>query len=314
MAENIARKVSVLHSVDVWSVSIIHPRTIPKTTSGKIQRRYCRTKFHEGTLNELYRGMFGSGIKQIPSYWGNEELMQQMVTKKDSLETDDTTLTISCTAEQMKYAIENKDATHRHVYLGVVLQNLIESHFGKYIDIDLPFFEAGFTSLMLVRLTKVLEDFLNQKIEISFVFDHPTISDIANWIDQCWTIKSEDEKSVCIQNRYQIIRNMSAQIDLHLAVEPIAIIGTSCRFPGNSYSPDQLWAMIIEKGSGITEIPRERWSKRDSEIEPIKFGGFIHDLADFDNEFFKISDIEASRMDPQQRLFLEVGNNNLKIK
>jgi acyl-coenzyme A synthetase/AMP-(fatty) acid ligase len=32
------------------AVVLIQPRSIPKTSSGKVQRGVCRTRFHEGTL------------------------------------------------------------------------------------------------------------------------------------------------------------------------------------------------------------------------------------------------------------------------
>ena len=32
------------------AVVLIQPRTIPKTSSGKVQRGVCRTRFHDGTL------------------------------------------------------------------------------------------------------------------------------------------------------------------------------------------------------------------------------------------------------------------------
>ena len=44
--------------------------------------------------------------------------------------------------------------------------------------------------------------------------------------------------------------------------EPIAIIGMSGRFPQAS-SVDELWALLAQGKSGISEIPRSRWDWRD---------------------------------------------------
>ena len=50
----IRRAVTEEHEVDVHAVLLIRPASIPKTSSGKIQRRGCRTAFLEGTLSVLH--------------------------------------------------------------------------------------------------------------------------------------------------------------------------------------------------------------------------------------------------------------------
>jgi hypothetical protein len=47
------------------------------------------------------------------------------------------------------------------------------------------------------------------------------------------------------------------QIDPNM---PIAIIGMSCRFPGDATSPERLWKMCSEGRSAWSAIPRERWA------------------------------------------------------
>ncbi|MBX7165974.1 MAG: fatty acyl-AMP ligase [Pirellulales bacterium] len=49
----IRRVVSEEHQMRAWAVVLIEPGTIPKTSSGKIQRNACRRQFSEGTL-KLY--------------------------------------------------------------------------------------------------------------------------------------------------------------------------------------------------------------------------------------------------------------------
>jgi iturin family lipopeptide synthetase A len=93
----------------------------------------------------------------------------------------------------------------------------------------------------------------------------------------------------------------------------IAVIGISCRFPGaNNYQ--QFWQNIEQGINSITEIPSERWevekfyAANPQERKSIsKWGGFIEDIDKFDAQFFGISSREAKRMDPQQRLMLELS-------
>lgn len=41
--------------------------------------------------------------------------------------------------------------------------------------------------------------------------------------------------------------------------EPIAIIGTSCRFPGGASSPSKLWELLVEPKDVVKKIPGSRF-------------------------------------------------------
>ena len=43
------------------------------------------------------------------------------------------------------------------------------------------------------------------------------------------------------------------------AVEPIAVTGIGCRFPGGANDPDSFWRLLIEGRDAISEVPPERW-------------------------------------------------------
>ncbi len=97
--------------------------------------------------------------------------------------------------------------------------------------------------------------------------------------------------------------------------EALAIIGIGCRFPGEVNSPKEFWELLIGKKDAIQTIPSDRWDAdslyandfgRAGKIN-VKRGGFIKDIDKFDAGFFGISPLEASRMDPQQRMLLEVS-------
>ena len=93
----------------------------------------------------------------------------------------------------------------------------------------------------------------------------------------------------------------------------IAVIGMACRFPG-ARNYDEYWTNLVNGVNSITEIPAERWTVEDyystdpehPNTSVSKWGGFIDDVDKFDAAFFNISPREAKRMDPQQRLMLEL--------
>ncbi|MBE8987608.1 type I polyketide synthase [Nostoc sp. LEGE 12450] len=97
-------------------------------------------------------------------------------------------------------------------------------------------------------------------------------------------------------------------------MEPIAIIGIGCRFPG-AKDPEAFWQLLRNGVDAITEIPKNRWNLNEyydpnPEIPGktnSRCGGFLQQVDQFDPHFFGISPREAMSMDPQQRLLLEVA-------
>ncbi len=97
-------------------------------------------------------------------------------------------------------------------------------------------------------------------------------------------------------------------------MESIAVIGIGCRFPAAS-GIEQFWQLLKDGVDAISEVPKTRWNV-EALYDPdhtragkmsTRFGGFVDGIDLFDPEFFRISPREASRMDPQQRILMEVA-------
>lgn len=104
-----------------------------------------------------------------------------------------------------------------------------------------------------------------------------------------------------------------------LRADPIAIIGMGCRFPGGADSPEAFWQLLADGVDAVRPVPADRWdAEAHYDADPsapgkaaTKWGGFLDRIDGFDAAYFNILPREAERMDPQQRLFLEVAMESL---
>ena len=96
--------------------------------------------------------------------------------------------------------------------------------------------------------------------------------------------------------------------------EPIAIIGTGCRFPGGANTPSKLWELLKEPRDLLTKVPKDRFNV-DAFYHPdgthhgrtsAQHCYFLEEnVRAFDASFFNIKPHEADCIDPQHRLLLE---------
>ena len=110
-------------------------------------------------------------------------------------------------------------------------------------------------------------------------------------------------------------KQMRAQSAQALRSDPIAIVGMGCRLPGGANTPEGLWRLLCDGIETAREVPSDRW-KVDAWYDPdlsataktvTKRGSFLDHIDNFDSDYFGVTPREADRMDPQQRLFLEVA-------
>lgn len=170
----------------------------------------------------------------------------------------------------------------------------IECHPNE-VSLDVPIRDLGLKSIDVLAIPGDLGDRFGFCIPDLAVWDNPSANDL---IDSLLNQRSADSLR---ESHGHADRNTQGRGSIN---EPVAVIGVGCRFPGDIDGPERLWDFLTEKKCAITAYPDRRFTNAGTFAES---GGFLKDVAGFDNRFFDIPPDEALRMDPQQRLLLEVS-------
>ncbi|WAQ97510.1 PPSD-like protein [Mya arenaria] len=94
--------------------------------------------------------------------------------------------------------------------------------------------------------------------------------------------------------------------------EAIAVVGIGCRFPGAD-TAEEFWRVLVNCENHVKDIPKDRWNNeaffnKDKDADGKTYvtkAGLLKDHDMWDNKLFGVSDVEAARIDPQQRYVLE---------
>ncbi|WP_020500827.1 type I polyketide synthase, partial [Sciscionella marina] len=164
------------------------------------------------------------------------------------------------------------------------------------------FMDLGFDSLTAVELRNRLGSATGLRLPSTVIFDYPTPVALAGYL------------------RAELVGELASGPGTSARIaddeEPIAIVATSCRFPGGADTPEQLWRLVAEGRESRSEFPADRgWdlatlldqTPGKQGVSHPHTGGFLPSAGEFDAEFFGISPREALAMDPQQRLLLEIA-------
>ncbi|MDR9750407.1 amino acid adenylation domain-containing protein [Pseudomonas sp. SZMC_28357] len=157
------------------------------------------------------------------------------------------------------------------------LSALFSAVIGREIEPEQTFFEAGATSLGLMRLHARYNQELPHRVSMADLFEQVTVRRLAAHLSKAPTVQAARARPA--DNGEQ----------------PMAIIGMAVNVAG-AQNLDEFWAMIQGNRVGI-----EQFAASEGRVGA---RSQLAGMLDFDPEYFGISRQEARLMDPQQRHLL----------
>jgi amino acid adenylation domain-containing protein len=269
------------HDLDVHAVVLLKSLSIPRTSSGKVQRHLCREAFRDNTL-------------EVVAQWFNERTEPEGQTENAGPQQ-----TVPSASPSFA-SVRDWLISHLAAHLRIAPDQ---------VDCQRQFASFGLSSVHAVGLAGELQDWLGCALSPTLVYEYPTVDalagHLASTIHDAYTNDPVDERSSSSDADTHNVEASSS------STEPIAIIGIGCRFPG-AESPEAFWRLLSEGREAVGEMPAGRLALLEAESNSagetvFRRGGFLPQVDQFDADFFGIAPREAVRIDPQQRLLLEVA-------
>jgi len=143
----IRQAVSEQHDLQVYAILLLKPATLPKTSSGKVQRSACREGFLTDTLKTVARWQQTISIEKSVTHQNSRSVTVE------SLQT----WLLTKLSEQLKMAVSE-------------------------IDIREPLARYGLDSMIAVSLSGELETWLERPLSPTIVYDYPSIQALSQYL------------------------------------------------------------------------------------------------------------------------------------
>jgi phthiocerol/phenolphthiocerol synthesis type-I polyketide synthase C len=254
------------------AVVLTKPLSIPKTSSGKIQRHACREAFLNRVLPVLAQWEWQSRGAQP---WESHPRPASVTPS---------------TLEIQRWL------TARIASLAGLDEDKVQT--------DRAFAYYGLTSVQAVIISNELQEWLGRQLSPTLAYDYPTIGSLSQYLASDMTPKSTTATSpeihasaaepvAVIGMACRFPKSTNTQHFWQMLCDGVDAIG---EVPAERRTVWDFWEQTARQNGGA--FPSH--------------GGFLQHVDEFDPEFFGISPREALSLDPQQRLLLEVASEALE--
>ena len=160
IAQSIRDVVSLHHGLAVSTVCLLRTRSIPKTTSGKIARAWCRRALHENSLDIVFRrdGVESSEVdlRVVDSLEESQPVSSQSGYQPVSSDEVHDTIPTPLSAEEVR-ALPVSDILQQLETLLLQVASQGPSPLSAPLDPSAPVSTMGLDSMTLVQFKGVLE-------------------------------------------------------------------------------------------------------------------------------------------------------------
>jgi acyl transferase domain-containing protein/acyl-CoA synthetase (AMP-forming)/AMP-acid ligase II/pimeloyl-ACP methyl ester carboxylesterase/acyl carrier protein len=148
VTQAIKQAVAQNHDLQIHAIALLKTGSIPKTSSGKIQRHACKAAYLAGSLDTIGEYKLQNQGRGEPLFAHHEQ-------------------------DQKQNQIQNWLIEHLAQRQGIPV---------SAIDIKEPFASSGLNSVDAISLSADLEDWLSIKLSPTIVFDYPNIAELAEYL------------------------------------------------------------------------------------------------------------------------------------
>jgi amino acid adenylation domain-containing protein len=259
------------HDLPPHRVVLLRPGAVPKTTSGKIQRRGCRAALLAGELEVVFDWAAAAPVPEAEAE----------------------------PVDAPAAAEAAPDAARIRDWLVARIAERVGIGPGE-VDPRAPFARWGLDSLAAVALSGELQDWLGRPLPPTLLYDHPSVDRLARALagDPADTgparpgrragRREMDEPVAIVGMGCRFPGADGPEAFWRLLMEGVDAVR---EVPAERWDVERLYDADVRAPGRMTT----RW------------GGFVEGVDRFDAAFFGISPREAARIDPQQRLLLEVA-------
>lgn len=175
VASQVRRAIAEQYELQLYGLQLIKTGSIPKTSSGKIQRLQCRAGYLDQQLATVYAWQSESSSLTLSNNWeyrSTDEPQTSMVVGGGS-------------AIRLRPSAPNSDAVHSPEALTHLLKTWLAQELEvpvTAIDAQRPFAEYGLDSVAAVELTEALQAVVEQPLSPTLAYEYPTIEAVAQFL------------------------------------------------------------------------------------------------------------------------------------
>ena len=171
----VRRAVSEQHELQLYGLQLIKTGSIPKTSSGKIQRFACRAGYLDNQLIAVHTWQLEMSEALAGLGWSSDRVSEDVSTQPpgNAGSTRDLALAPLPATTQSPEALQRWLTT----WLAQQLQVPVTE-----IDITRPFAEYGLDSVAAVELTEALQTAIEQPLSPTLAYEYPTVEAVAAYL------------------------------------------------------------------------------------------------------------------------------------